>query len=1249
MTKIAPTLKVFQRGLILVAAPLALNLTIIGALGYLLHESDREQAFESRYRNLTANSGNLFRLGYEAPLTLYLALQSQEQGLFKIYDQDVALLKSQGFKNIEDWRLDPTLSAKTDQAKNHLQKLVDTLEGLSEARRTGGVFELLSSLPNVSQRMQEVKDGVLETLAGMQELGYARTRASAQHQEAMRVAQIVILILGGILNVVLGAVLFRFYKRGIKNRLETIHANTALLSKGLPMNPRLSGDDEISQLDDAFHSMAAELNESSEREKALFNNASDVICVLDKQNTFVKINPACFKLWGFTPEELLQSSLQKLLCEASLSPTEQAIASAREQSIPVQFESKTVTKEGKILDTLWSVYWSNSSASLYCVVHDMTERKNAERIKKQFLSMITSDLKVPLASIASAIHTLVTNLAGTISENAKDKLSVAQKNVQRLLSLVSDLLQLTELDSGTLELHKRSCSVNEILIRAAQDVEGVATKQQVAVEIQNSADQWIVDEDRIMQVLVNLLSNAIKFSPANSKVCLVASLEDEMVTVKVIDKGRGVPEAHKELIFEKYKQVQASDGKRKSGTGLGLPICKQIVEEHGGAIGVDSVEGEGSTFWCKLPVKDKPPLQQTSPAMQFTRHSTAGSIPRISRTPQNDPAAPVARRGGRLKLSYKGALLIGAPTLFGVVFVAAISMLLFQAGQERARELHERQIVADSNNLLQTYLKMGGALAGPKTPENWNHFITGVREARKIRADLAQLVKGDPIAEEHYRKFEKSFKEPEEYYRRAEEIMADGQITQDRLNKAMSSGYKLIPSTLIMVRKLQALLKDAQVKEFVQPAIQQEIRTKQAFVMIGGLGANIILSLLLAVYFSKDITSRLRILALNAERLAREEELLPALGGEDEIAELDETFHATARALLESRLKERAVFDNSQDVIFALDAEGRFVSVNPACQSMWMYSQKELIGQSVFGLVEPSDRTLIDTEIFDGTREKSGRLELKVVRKDQEVVWVMWSFSKSADDARVYCVANDITKRKELEQLKQEFLAVVSHDLRTPLTSITGIAKLINAGAFGKIGEAPAEVLRAITRNSDKLLELINDILDIEKLEAGHMNLMLESVRVKELLEKSVTTACGAQSQKRISIDSSVNCEIKADRDRLIQALGNILNHAVGFSPAESDVKITVRGAGNCVEIKVTDSGRTLIEEERAQLFARFRDTVHTDSIRPGTGLALPIARKIVESHGGSVSVHPAVAGGNDFVIRLPLEPIASATQPVAP
>ncbi len=143
--------------------------------------------------------------------------------------------------------------------------------------------------------------------------------------------------------------------------------------------------------------------------------------------------------------------------------------------------------------------------------------------------------------------------------------------------------------------------LQDILDRSEQAVQAFAQADNISIDIRQSDKIVYADADRIVQVLVNLLSNAIKFSPPGGFVEVFTEETFGFITVKVVDKGRGVPEAFKKLLFQRFQQVEASDSKKKGGTGLGLAICKGIIEQHGGHIGVDSEEGKGSTFWFKIP------------------------------------------------------------------------------------------------------------------------------------------------------------------------------------------------------------------------------------------------------------------------------------------------------------------------------------------------------------------------------------------------------------------------------------------------------------------------------------------------------------------------------------------------------------------------------------------------------------------------------------------------------------------------
>jgi len=132
-------------------------------------------------------------------------------------------------------------------------------------------------------------------------------------------------------------------------------------------------------------------------------------------------------------------------------------------------------------------------------------------------------------------------------------------------------------------------------------VQHIARQYSVSIDTTDTDAHVYADSARLVQVLVNLLSNAIKFSPAGSVVHVSVNDTADWLELRVADQGRGIPLSQKESIFEKFKQVEAADSKEKGGTGLGLPICKKIIEQHGGTIGVDSKEGKGSTFWFRIP------------------------------------------------------------------------------------------------------------------------------------------------------------------------------------------------------------------------------------------------------------------------------------------------------------------------------------------------------------------------------------------------------------------------------------------------------------------------------------------------------------------------------------------------------------------------------------------------------------------------------------------------------------------------
>ncbi len=280
--------------------------------------------------------------------------------------------------------------------------------------------------------------------------------------------------------------------------------------------------------------------------------------------------------------------------------------------VEIALAGKTATFENQHISEKGNSYWMSATyipdfdsdgevKGFFSMVEDITDRKAVEQMKSEFISIASHEMRTPLTSIHGVVKLLCAGRLGELSESGSKMADMALRNSDRLKRLVNDILDLERMDSGKDIIEKQRCDSAELIQQAIDTTRSMAVEQGVSLEGDSQSVEFLGDRDRLVQTLTNLVGNAIKFSTVDSKVSISSRLENNNVLFAVKDRGRGIPTDKLETIFERFQQVDASDSRKKGGTGLGLAICRHIVEQHRGKIWVESVYGEGSTFFFSLP------------------------------------------------------------------------------------------------------------------------------------------------------------------------------------------------------------------------------------------------------------------------------------------------------------------------------------------------------------------------------------------------------------------------------------------------------------------------------------------------------------------------------------------------------------------------------------------------------------------------------------------------------------------------
>ena len=347
-------------------------------------------------------------------------------------------------------------------------------------------------------------------------------------------------------------------------------------------------------------------------------------------------------------------------------------------------------------------------------------------------------------------------------------------------------------------------------------------------------------------------------------------------------------------------------------------------------------------------------------------------------------------------------------------------------------------------------------------------------------------------------------------------------------------------------------------------------------------------------------------------------------------------------SLQKSEAKNRALLNVIPDVIFRLDREGFYLdfTLSTTGDTLFDCSPTSIIGRNI--------AEILPLEI---SQKIQGYIEETLASRKISVFEYQWFVNQKLQDYEmrivmsdvneVLAIVRDITERKKMERMKNEFVSMVSHELRTPLTSVKGSLGLIAGGVVGQVSAPVKSLVDIAFNNCERLVLLINDILDIEKIESGKMDFQIQSLSLLPLVEQAITAnrGYGEQFQVRFQLESTLSSAwVSVDSDRLMQVLANLLSNAAKFSPPQETVTIRLeRSHPGWVRVSVEDRGSGIPEEFRSRIFQKFAQADSSDTRQKGgTGLGLSISKAIIEKFQGHIGFLTPDTGGTIFYFDLP-------------
>ncbi len=635
---------------------------------------------------------------------------------------------------------------------------------------------------------------------------------------------------------------------------------------------------------------------------------------------------------------------------------------------------------------------------------------------------------------------------------------------------------------------------------------------------------------------------------------------------------------------------------------------------------------------------------------------------------------PVSRPGLKLSYVHKVLLLVSVPLLFELVFVGSMAVILNKVEYEKQIVEQSRETLLSAERLYRSSYDLAQTLLIYQTTSSPAILTMCHKRIKSVNDDLVSLERQLATQKRYASYSPRIHILASQLLQAIEVLLANSSVERPALTEMLQSTNNLMPGmamqkslTLIpfnqrileqirfeskeLIKQLNALCEEERLIGKKKPRSALQLRNLLETLFWIGVNGSIVLSVALAFAFNKNTTSRLKILFDNTKHLAAGEKLLPQFGGHDEIARLDDVFHQMARSLDESTERLRGVIDCIPLALVTVSDDGVIESINPRTQQYFGYNNSDIVGKPLITLLDHAQESA-EQDIMTNLRNTAQTHPVEKIarRATGELFPVEMSVSQFtiADGQRWLVIIEDVTEIRQTQRMKRELTAVVSHELRTPLTSMQVFLSGLAMGAYGELKAGTEKRISGIQRSVQRLIRLINDLLDSEKMAEGQLSINCEPINIDETIVSAVDSIRELADKLQVKlVVESLNAMVNGDVDRLAQVVVNLTSNAVKFSPQGSTVRIAVCKTMDDIEVSVSDQGPGIPKEFHEIIFERFHQVqVQQNNAQKiaGTGLGLSLSKYLIEKHGGSIGVRSESGAGSTFWFRLPT---LSATDPI--